>query len=53
MMHEARTDCSMLLWLMFLFLVDAGAWRVDAVFPHRLINRETAKANTPTIGGGK
>jgi putative oxidoreductase len=30
MMHEARTDFSMLLGLLFLFIVGAGAWSVDA-----------------------
>ena len=30
MMHEARTDFSMLLGLLFLLIVGAGAWSVDA-----------------------
>ena len=30
MMHEARTDYSMLLGLLFLLIVGAGAWSVDA-----------------------
>ena len=30
MMHEARTDFSMLLGLIFLLIVGAGAWSVDA-----------------------
>jgi len=30
MMHEARTDCSMLLGLLGLLMVGAGAWSVDA-----------------------
>jgi putative oxidoreductase len=30
MMHEARTDFSMLLGLLFLLTVGAGAWSVDA-----------------------
>jgi putative oxidoreductase len=29
-MHEARTDVSMLLGLVFLLLVGAGAWSLDA-----------------------
>jgi uncharacterized membrane protein YphA (DoxX/SURF4 family) len=32
MMHEARTDLSMLLGLLFLVIVGAGAWSVDARF---------------------
>jgi len=31
MAHEARTDWAMLLGSMFLLLVGAGAWSVDAV----------------------
>ncbi|UQA63923.1 DoxX family protein [Polyangium aurulentum] len=30
MLHEARTDMSMLLGAIFLFIVGAGAWSVDA-----------------------
>lgn len=29
MLHEARTDLSMLLGLLFLFIVGAGAWSLD------------------------
>jgi putative oxidoreductase len=32
MMHEARTDFSMLLGLLFLLIVGAGSWSVDAWF---------------------
>ena len=32
MMHEARTDFSMLLSLLFLLIVGAGAWSVDGRF---------------------
>jgi uncharacterized membrane protein YphA (DoxX/SURF4 family) len=32
MMHEARTDLSMLLGLLFLLIVGAGAWSMDARF---------------------
>jgi putative oxidoreductase len=32
MMHEARTDFSMLLGLLFLLIVGAGGWSVDAWF---------------------
>lgn len=30
MLHEARTDISMLLGLIFLLMVEAGAWSLDA-----------------------
>jgi len=33
MLHEARTDLSMLLALMFLFWVGAGSWSFDARTP--------------------
>jgi uncharacterized membrane protein YphA (DoxX/SURF4 family) len=33
MMHEARTDFSMLLGLVFLLIVGAGAWSLDAKSP--------------------
>lgn len=36
MLHEARTDMSMLLGAIFLFLVGAGAWSVDAIITRRL-----------------
>ena len=51
MMHEARTDFSMLLGLIFLLIVGASAWSVDAVLARVMINREAAKRNAPTIGG--
>ena len=35
MMHEARTDFSMLLGLLFLLIVGAGAWSVDARWARR------------------
>jgi uncharacterized membrane protein YphA (DoxX/SURF4 family) len=50
MMHEARTDFSMLLGLIFLLIVGAGAWSVDALLARRTMNREAAKTNAPTIG---
>lgn len=31
MAHEARTDCSMLLGALFLLIVGAGAWSLDAI----------------------
>ncbi len=39
MAHEARTDYSMLLGALFLLIVGAGAWSLDAVFfPARRTN---------------
>ncbi len=47
MMHEARTDFSMLLGLLFLLLVGAGAWSVDARLGRRGgTNREEKNTNT-------
>jgi uncharacterized membrane protein YphA (DoxX/SURF4 family) len=37
MMHEARTDLSMLLGSSFLLLVGAGAWSLDAILRRRLM----------------
>jgi uncharacterized membrane protein YphA (DoxX/SURF4 family) len=51
MMHEARTDFSMLLGLTFLLIVGAGAWSVDAMLARGMTNREAAETNAPTIGG--
>ena len=48
MMHEARTDFSMLLGLVFLLIVGAGAWSVDAVF-ERKMNRASAETNGRTM----
>jgi putative oxidoreductase len=31
MVHEARTDWSMLLGLSFIFIVGAGRWSLDAL----------------------
>jgi uncharacterized membrane protein YphA (DoxX/SURF4 family) len=36
-LHEARTDVSMLLGLIFLLLVGAGAWSLDAWLAERLV----------------
>ena len=41
MMHEARTDFTMLLGLIFLLIVGAGAWSLDAVLERGKMNRET------------
>ena len=46
MMHEARTDFSMLLGLAFLLIAGAGVWSLDAVFARGRMNREAAKTNT-------
>ena len=51
MMHEARTDFSMLLGLIFLLIVGAGAWSVDAVLARGRMNRAAAKSDAPPIGG--
>ena len=51
MLHEARTDFCMLLGLLFLLIVGAGAWSVDVVLSRRLMNGEASKTNAPTIGG--
>jgi len=50
LMHEARTDFSMLLGLLFLLIVGAGAWSADTVLARRLMNREAAKTSAPTVG---
>jgi hypothetical protein len=50
-MHEARTDFSMLLGLIFLLIVGAGAWSVDGVLAGGRMNREAVKTNAPSIGG--
>jgi len=36
MLHEARTDLAMLLGSIFLFLVGAGPWSLDAILPFKL-----------------
>ena len=49
-MHEVRTDFSMLLGLIFLLIVGAGAWSVDALLARGKMNREAAKTNAPISG---
>ena len=49
MMHEARTDFSMLLGLIFMLIAGAGAWSVDAVLARGIMNREAAKTNAAAI----
>jgi len=51
MMHEARTDFSMLLGLIFLLIVGAGAWSVDIVLARGIMNRAVAKRHAPSTGG--
>ena len=46
MMHEARTDFSMLLGLLFLLIVGAGAWSMDAKFGGRAKTREEERNTT-------
>jgi putative oxidoreductase len=46
MMHEARTDFSMLLGLLFLLIVGAGAWSVDARIGGRAKTREEERNTT-------
>jgi uncharacterized membrane protein YphA (DoxX/SURF4 family) len=46
MMHEARTDFSMLLGLIFLLIVGPGAWSLDAVLARGMMNHKAAKTNT-------
>jgi len=48
MMHEARADFSMLLGLLFLLIVGAGAWSVDAMRARRLLTREAPQTNEPS-----
>ena len=51
MMHEARADFSMLLGLVFLLVVGAGAWSVDGLIARAKPNREPAKPTaSPTRG---
>jgi uncharacterized membrane protein YphA (DoxX/SURF4 family) len=40
MAHEARTDWSMLLGSLFLFMVGGGAWSIDAWFAARRARRD-------------
>jgi uncharacterized membrane protein YphA (DoxX/SURF4 family) len=51
MTHEARADFSMLLGLIFLLIMGAGAWSLDAMFVRGRMNREAVKTNAPIIGG--
>jgi uncharacterized membrane protein YphA (DoxX/SURF4 family) len=45
-MHEARTDFSMLLGLLFLLVVGAGAWSVDGRFGSRASAKEAERNTT-------
>ncbi len=44
MMHEARTDFSMLLGLVFLLIVGAGAWSVDARLGKNAVEQQQARS---------
>jgi uncharacterized membrane protein YphA (DoxX/SURF4 family) len=47
MMHEARTDLAMLLGLLFLLIVGAGAWSVDGRLGRKgEANRDEKATNT-------
>jgi putative oxidoreductase len=47
MKHEARTDSSMLLGLLFLLIVGGGAWSVDARLGRKgKTKREEKSTNT-------
>lgn len=39
MLHEARTDLSMLLGSLFLLIVGSGPWSVDSALQRRLVSR--------------
>jgi len=45
--HEARTDVSMLLGLVFLLIMGAGPWSVDALF-RRMFRRQGSAAGVST-----
>lgn len=51
MAHEARTDWSMLLGCLFLLVVGAGSWSLDASLFSRAARRASAAVN-PTAGDG-
>jgi uncharacterized membrane protein YphA (DoxX/SURF4 family) len=43
MVHESRTDFSMLLGSLFLLIVGAGAWSVDARLGANRLNRHASE----------
>jgi uncharacterized membrane protein YphA (DoxX/SURF4 family) len=43
MLHEARTDLAMLLGSIFVLIVGAGPWSLDAVLANRSTNRSAAE----------
>ena len=43
MLHEARTDISMLLGLIFLLIVGAGPWSTDALLAHSRVRENQEK----------
>jgi putative oxidoreductase len=44
LMHEARTDLSMLLGSIFLLLVGAGAWSIDGILERRLAGTQVGNS---------
>ena len=46
MAHEARTDVSMLLGLLFLLSVGAGMWSIDGQFRSRSKEQDSAERNS-------
>lgn len=49
MMHEARTDLCMLLGSLYLLIVGAGAWSLDALLSHRKRSPEPEKMTSEAI----
>ncbi|MRG96599.1 DoxX family protein [Polyangium spumosum] len=47
MLHEARTDMSMLLGALFLFIAGAGAWSLDAGIMRRLARSQDPAGRAP------
>jgi uncharacterized membrane protein YphA (DoxX/SURF4 family) len=47
MLHEARTDLSMLLGSIFLLIVGAGAWSLDAALASHDANRAATRETVP------
>jgi uncharacterized membrane protein YphA (DoxX/SURF4 family) len=47
MMHEARTDFSMWLGLLFLLIVGAGSWSLDAALSARRVALQGPNASLP------
>ena len=45
MLHEARTDFSMLLGLLFLLIVGAGSWSLDAKIKSRIVRASSSTSS--------